>query len=331
MNFRVLMLFVPLAVAACSSGSSEIVDLGLIGRVVYSQGPEGLWEIDLETGIKSQLWALSDGGFLSRVAVSPDGLDLVMAYAPQTESPIPRADIYIANADGSNPQPLLVHRSVYEAFNHPTWSPDGQWIYFTRSDVLIDDVQGTGVPVVNVERIPAGGGEPEMLIEDAEQPSFSADGSRITFLRFNQETFTRSLWVANADGSEPMQTLPDTAFFDLSSPRLSPDGEKIAFAGSGEMTLGSEPSRSIWARVFGVQSASAHGLPWDFYTMPAKGGEITKITSWGTDGAVLAWSPEGNGLAMMHLGGLYVIEAGEPSMLTETPNHGGVDWAGGTP
>ena len=327
MKLRFLLLIVPLAMAACSSGSSEIVDMGLAGRVVYSQGPEGLWEIDLESGKKRQLWKLSDGGFLSGLAVSPDGLDLVMAYAPQTESPIPRADICIANADGSNPQPLLAHRTVYEAFNHPTWSPDGQWIYFTRSDVLIDDVQGTGVPVVNIERIPAGGGEPELVIEDAEQPNFSADGSRIAFLRFNQQTFTRSLWVANADGSEPMQSLPDTAFFDLSSPRLSPDGETVAFAGSGEMSLSSEPPRALWAELFGVHLAYAHGLPWDFYTMPAKGGEISKITNWGTDGAVLTWSPDGDQQALMHLGGLYVTGTGTPSMLAETPNHGGVDWA----
>ena len=140
MNLRFLLLMLPLAVAACSSGAGEIADLGLGGRVLYSQGPEGLWEIDLESGKKSQLWKLTDGGFLSGVDVSPDGLNVVMAYAPQTDSPIPRADIYLANADGSNAQPLLVHRNVYEAFNHPTWSPDGQWIYFTRSDVVIDDV-----------------------------------------------------------------------------------------------------------------------------------------------------------------------------------------------
>ncbi len=326
MNLRFLLLIVPTVIAACSSGLSEIANLGLGGRIVYSQGTEGLWEVDLESGRINQLWKLTEGGFLSGVAVSPDGLDVVMSYAPQTDSPIPRADIYLANADGSNTQPLLMHRSLYEAFNTPTWSPDGQWIYFTRSDVLIDDVAGTGKAVVNIERIPAGGGEPELVIEDAEQPSFSSDGSRLAFLRFNQETFTRSLWVANADGTEPMESLPDTAFFDLSSPQLSPDGETLAFAGSGELAIGAVPDRSFWAWLFGVRSADAHGLPWDFYTIPAKGGEITKITSWETDGAVLAWSPDGDRLVLMHQGGLFVTGGNEPALVVETPNHGGVDW-----
>ena len=327
MNLRILLLILPLAMAACSSGSSEIADLGLNGRVVYSQGSEGLWEIDLENGRKSQLWELSDGGFLSGVAVSLDGLEVVMAYAPLADSPIQRSDIYIANGDGTNALPLLEHRGTFESYDHPAWSPDGNWIYFTRYDVLINDDQGTATTVINIERIPANGGEPELVIEDAEQPHFSSDGSRITFLRFNQETFTRSLWVANADGSEPIQSLPDTAFFDLSSPRLSPDGEMVAFAGSGEMSIGSEPSHSFWAKLFGVQSAYAHGLPWDFYTMPAKGGEIVRITSWSTDGAVLAWSPDGENLALMHQGGLFVTGGTEPTMLVETPDHGGIDWA----
>jgi Tol biopolymer transport system component len=317
--------------AACSSDSNEIAVMELGGRIVYSQGSEGLWEVDLQSGKISQLWELSEGGFLSDVAVSPDGLEVAMTYTPQTDSPIPRADIYIANADGSDAQPLLVHRGLYESFNHPTWSHDGQWIYFTRSDVLIDDVQGTGISVVNIERIPVGGGQPELVIEAAEQPHFSADGSRMTYLVFNEETSTRSLWVANADGSEPMESLPDTAFFDLTSPRLSPDGEMVAFAASGDLSSGAVPNRSFWSEHFGVNPAYAHGLPWDFYTISAKGGEITKLTSWGTDGTVLAWSPDGVRLALMHQGGLFVTgeDEDEPIMLAETPDHGGVDWAGG--
>ena len=123
-----------------------------------------------------------------------------------------------------------------------------------------------------------------------------------------------------------MEVLSDTTFFDLASPKLSPDGETLAFAGSGEMTLSSAPERSLWAKLFGVHTAFAHGLPWDFYTMPAKGGEISKLTSWATDGAVLSWSMDGESLALMHLGGLFVTGPADPTMLAETPNHGGVDW-----
>ncbi len=127
---------------------------------------------------------------------------------------------------------------------------------------MIDDDQGTAESVVNIERIPAGGGEAELVIEDAEQISFSADGSRMTYLHVDRETLQRTLMVANADGTEPMVSLPDTAFLDLANPRLSPDG--------------------------------------------------------------------GN-LALMHQGGLFVTGEAEPTLLVETPDHGGIDWAKITP
>ena len=61
--------------------------------------------------------------------------------------------------------------------------------------------------------------------------------------------------------------------------------------------------------------------------MPAKGGEIIRITSWGTDGAALAWSPDGENLALMHQDGLFVAGGAEPIQLAEPPDHGGIDWA----
>ena len=136
-----------------------------------------------------------------------------MSYAPLADSPIQRADFYIANGDGTNRQPLLEHRGTFESYDHPAWPLDGNWIYFTRYDVLIDDDQGTAESVVNIERIPEGGGE------------------------------------------------------------------------------------------------------------------IVRITSWGTDGAVLAWSPDGENLALMHQGGSFVTGEAEPTLLVETPDHGGIDWA----
>ena len=70
-----------------------------------------------------------------------DGLGPAMSYAPLADSPIQRADIYIANRDGTNRQPYLEHRGTFESYDHPAWSPDENWIYFTRNDVFIDDGQ----------------------------------------------------------------------------------------------------------------------------------------------------------------------------------------------
>jgi Tol biopolymer transport system component len=318
-----------LSLAACSSGGASVAGLGLAGRLVYAQGPEGLWQLDLESGEIQQLWDVPDGGQVTGVAVSPDGQDLALSYAPpRGGSPFFRSDLYLADGDGSDPTPLLEHRGLYETFDYPTWSPDGQWIYLSRNDVLIDEQQSVSAIVVKIVRVPLGGGEPEAVIENAEQPSFSADGSRIAFLRFNLETYTRGLWVADADGSNARELVPDTRFLDLTSPRLSPDGTSVAFAASGP-PIGAPPvGRSLWDRLLGVEVAYAHGLPWDYWIVSTRGGEPTILSQWSTDGTVLDWSPDGQGMALMHLGGLFVARTGaEPVFLAETPNHGGVDWS----
>jgi Tol biopolymer transport system component len=332
MKLGELMLAGGLALAACSSALSAdgVVGLGLSGRVLYAQGPEGLWQIDMMSGEIEQLWRPPEGGQLSGVAVSPDGQDLALSYAPpRGDSPFLRSDLYLAAGDGSDPSPLLEHQGLYETFDYPTWSPDGQWIYLTRNDVVIDDRQTVSAIVVDIVRVPAGGGAPERVIENGEQPSFSADGSRLAFLRFNLETYTRGLWIANGDGTDAREIVSDTTFLDLLSPRLSPDGETIAFAASGP-PIGPPPtSRSLWEWLFGVEVAYAHGLPADFWTVPSAGGQPVQLTQWSTDGTVIDWSPDGDRLALMHLGGLFVTTDGEPLFLTSTPNHGGMDWSEG--
>jgi hypothetical protein len=76
--------------------------------------------------------------------------------------------------------------------------------------------------------------------------------------------------------------------------------------------------------------AYAHGPPWDFWTIPIIGGVPMQITDWVADGAALAWSPDGDHLALMHLSGLFVTGEGEPTLLVETPNHGGLVWIDGS-
>lgn len=341
--------------AACSSGSSQIADLGLQGRVVYTQAAEGLWQVDLQSGKVSQLWDVPQGGQLFGVAVSPDGADLALAYAPPNPAAgIPRADLYLANGDGSSPQPLVEHAGLYESFDYPTWSPDGQWLYFTRSDVFVNADQTFSDVILNIERVPAGGGRPEVVISNAEQASISADGTKIAYIHFSLDSYTRSLWVADIDGSNAAQVLPDYRFFDIASPAFSPDGQQIAFAGSGDLQPaaarpaglagqppqdavelmrllrqqpGSSSAAGLVAWLSGAMPAAAHGLPWDYWTIPVEGGEPTKLTNWATDAAAVSWSPDGSQLAMMHLGGLFVQGRGDPVLLAETPLHGGLDWA----
>jgi len=46
---------------------------------------------------------------------------------------------------------------------------------------------------------------------------------------------------------------------------------------------------------------------------------------------MMTWSPDGENLALMHQGGLFVTGEAEPTLLLETPDHGGIYWAKITP
>jgi Tol biopolymer transport system component len=77
-------------------------------------------------------------------------------------------------------------------------------------------IQGRQIWVIEVEN-----GRRQQLTNDKdyrdERPSWSADGSRILFVRLSNES--ASIWLMNADGSNPKQIVPEL------TPRPDPLGE----------------------------------------------------------------------------------------------------------
>jgi Tol biopolymer transport system component len=79
-----------------------------------------------------------------------------------------RVEIWVANADGTQPVPLTSLGGINNDF--PRWSADGHWIAFhhaaadTRNDIWVIDAEG-GTP----HRLTNGPGADN-------QPSFSHDG-----------------------------------------------------------------------------------------------------------------------------------------------------------
>jgi serine/threonine protein kinase/Tol biopolymer transport system component len=108
------------------------------GRVV----PEGTWLVSvmgglprrfLETGVEP-MW-------------SPDGTKLVY------HDSAPQDPIFVADRNGSNPKKIFAEQPGAHC-HYPTWSPDGNFVYFVR-----------GLPLErsDIWRIPATGGEPERI------------------------------------------------------------------------------------------------------------------------------------------------------------------------
>lgn len=102
------------------------------------------------------------------------------------------AQIYVMNADGSNP-----HRVTFSGSQNtsPAWSPKGDKIAFVGRDggfdVFTVNTDGTGM-----QRVTQGAG-------DNEDPSWSPDGDYLVFS--STRTGASHIWLASADGRHQVQ------------------------------------------------------------------------------------------------------------------------------
>jgi Tol biopolymer transport system component len=223
-------------------------------------------------------------GFDSEPAWSPDGTKI--AFARDN-------GIAVMNSDGSNVQ-LLVSYGFF-----PAWSPDGSKIAFSDNG---------GVGVMNAD----GTGPVHLTDQNLDyRPAWSPDGTHIAFDRWvsfaNQ---TRAVFVMRSDGSDLHELTPDSV--DSTSPRFSPDGQKIAFRRAAECCS--------YPGIF-----SATGIAGGIATMSTDGSGFSLLTPLGSFDDSPSWSPDASTIAFSRgsqFGGakLYAMNADGSSLtqLTDT-------------
>lgn len=301
-------------------------NLHLTGQLVFlnfGQTGQTLVKLDLVSGALTTIFQPPKGARLGEAAVSPDGTQIVMTYAPppatgQTQSGY--GGLYLMPTDGSNtPRPLLEKEE--ESFSTPVWSPDGQYIYYSHF------FNGAGYNTLNytVERVIYPDGQPEVLLENAFWPSLSPDGSKLAYLSFDPDTYTEMLKLADAAGTNPKLVMPADAFPIIDAHFFSPDGSRIIFS-TPNKSAGVKPS---WLeQLLGIQIASAHGLPSDWWRVSVRGGQSERLTQISGSGLYGDFALDGKHIAFIDLNGVYIMNSDGTQILQllTTMAYGMLQW-----
>ena len=276
-------------------------------QIVFMSQRDGnpeIYVMDTDGGNQRRLTSNSDKDFSP--SWSPDGKRI--AFISNRDGHVhPRHgwstyEIYVMNADGSNPQNLTNNPSSDRG---PSWSPDGKRILFSsardndnphNSEIYVMDADGS-----NQQRLTEN-------IDDDRDPAWSPDGQRIIFSARregnveNKFGITYEIYVMDADGGNEKR-LTDNRNNDW-DPVWSPDGKRIAFASDRKGDL----------------------VKFEIYVMDADGGNQHRLTenrgwesspSWSPDGERIAFTSEREGNYEIYV---MDIDGGNEQNLTNHPD-----------
>ena len=247
------------AAAAATLVFVALLGYGLQRWVLHSR------KLDLQS---IQITKLTDSGIVEDVAISPDGRYVVYALHQGEKEGLwlrqvaTRSDVQILPPDTNG-------------FHGLTFSRDGNFIYFVRSD--------KNDPFFKyLYSMPALGGAARKLVDDVDSPvSFSPDGHQFVYEHCIPSRNDLELKVAETDGSgeRVLATIHNASCF-LFQPGLnwSPDGQTVAVPA----WLLSKPSR------------------WVLDTVAVANGSVRELFSSADDIGRPIWLPSGNTLLVSH-------------------------------
>jgi len=185
-------------------------------------------------------------------SLSPDGHFVVFSWSGPP--PSTKGDIWIKSVDGEAMRRLTNTPDVDEHW--PRWSPDGQWIAFSRA-------RQDGPVVVKVSTL---GGPEETIAENAFDATWTPDGRGLVMTwRGADHQPTLMHQVLDTGVRRPIVRTPP-GFIDR-HPRISPDGRTLAFvrAGAGGSAVFMVPMAGGEPALFGEWSGGGGpigGIEW---------------------------------------------------------------------
>lgn len=296
---------------------------GRLYTVGYVNQQQHLLTLDLVAGEESSLFTVPSSAWLSEVAASPDGQQLLLAYAPspeQNQAQYGFTALYVMPADASGePELLIAQEDPSESFFNISWPLDDT-IYYAHVAPSIDDT-GAVLYGSQIERAHLPGAEIEVLVKDAAWPRLSSDGARLVYV-----TEAGNLMLAAADGSFPELLLGPETFAAVDAPLFLPDGSQLYFSA---VDLTPAASLSPLDRLMGVQVAQAHSVPSDWWRLSLGANqESWRLTSVDKVGLYGVFDGAGRHLYFVAADGVYVMgpDGQALTQLSMTPMLPTIDW-----
>ena len=160
-----------------------------------------------------QITKLTDSGNAARVAISPDGREVVYVLVDGEKQ-----SLWVRNVPTKSDVQVLPPAVAF--FNGVNFSPDGNYIYFERARNSSETGDLYVMPVL--------GGAPRLVLHDVYRPiSFSPDGKQFALIRITASGIPE-VRIVNSDGSADrlLAALPTGPF--VYGAAWSPDGKTIA-------------------------------------------------------------------------------------------------------
>ena len=253
-----------------------------------------LWLMSGDGSLQTRLIESEADTFVGYASWAPDGSRIGYSkfHVVGGSSENAEAAIWTVAADGTARTELLSGEGMFWL---PRWSPDGQWLAFTREAKggpwgaagpigpgPAAGPQGGGVvgplsiplPHADIWRVAANGGGSPVRLTDSEgddrAPVYSPEGSRILF--DSTRDGNTELYLMNADGSDQRRLTNDDG--EDWGASWSPNGSQIAFNSDRTGAM-------------------------EIYLMAADGTGVTRLTTDDVSDTSPSWSPDGSRIAYL--------------------------------
>ncbi len=325
-------LFPPQSGPRSAQGSSTKIpvtwaSLHLAGKLVYTaailtnnNGYIDVESLDLTSGTVTPIFQTPTAGWIDSAAVSPDGQQLVIAYAPPVDAPNGGQEtLYILPADGSKlAERLFTPADSKDQNAQVVWSPDGKYLYFAHLNYKKPDP-------VQIWRVAYPGGKPQKLLANAYWPRLSSDSTRLTYVTQDSQNGLNSLFVAAADGTQPRQVPLSGPYIPavIDVPMFSPDGQTILF--SAPDSAQSSILKGLGTLLtIGLVHPSDGSIPSDWWSVPVSGGVPKQLTHVGSLSLFGSYAPDNQHIASYTSNGIFVMAPDGTSVTTIVPDIGGI-------